>query len=213
MSSSHVLFPTSATPAVPDYPTFIMHQLQETGDPKDEEELQDADALADTRATRPSRKCAQKRLSDDLSNSSSSSIANTVTRRNGRGRRTAGTLSEFINMPFDIFFEVAAYLHPLDTLNLTTRTSKSFRSILLAKNNRSAWVASLAPVDALPSYPGNMSEPLYVALLFDHYYCFALGYSEADFPDGHAWTKLMSQPKLFTNRSALLTTHPSVIPP
>lgn len=51
------------------------------------------------------------------------------------------------------------------------RTSKSLRSIVLAKGCRPAWIASLATLDSLPACPRNMNEPYYAALLFDHH-CF-----------------------------------------
>ncbi|KAM5540099.1 hypothetical protein V8D89_006239 [Ganoderma adspersum] len=112
----------------------------------------------------------------------------TVAKPKGKGRQTAGMLSELMNMPLDVFFEVrptpfiapttfsrtrlpqvAAHLHPLDMLNLA-RTSKSLRSLMLAKSCRSAWMASFATVHGLPLCPENMSEPFYAALLFDRHY-------------------------------------------
>ncbi|KAI1789086.1 hypothetical protein LXA43DRAFT_595198 [Ganoderma leucocontextum] len=62
------------------------------------------------------------------------------------------------------------------------RTSKLLRSIVLAKSSRSAWIASLATVDTLPSCPDNMSEPLYAALLFDRH-CFLCGSDHAKWVD------------------------------
>ena len=64
-------------------------------------------------------------------------------------------------------------------LNLA-RASKSLRSVVLAKSTRSAWIASLATVDRLPSCPADISEPLHAALLFDQY-CFVSAYSENEF--------------------------------
>ena len=130
----------------------------------------------------PVRKRARKSHDDETGPSE----IRTVAKRKGKGRLIAGSLAGLMNMPLDVFFEVrpicqriyyippnelcqiASHLHPLDMLNLS-RTSKSLRSLVLAKSSRSAWIASLATVDALPACPTNMSEPSYAALLFDRH--------------------------------------------
>ncbi|KAM5540116.1 hypothetical protein V8D89_006256, partial [Ganoderma adspersum] len=128
-------------------------------------------------APQPPRKRARKSRNDDAG----PSVTRTVAKRKGKGRQAAGSLSGLMNMPLDVFFQVAAHLHPLDMLNLS-RASKSLRSIVLAKSTRSAWIASLATVDRLPSCPANMSEPLHAALLFDQY-CFLCGVDRARWVD------------------------------
>ncbi|KAI1789085.1 hypothetical protein LXA43DRAFT_1022431 [Ganoderma leucocontextum] len=139
---------------------------------------EDRDMLATTvRIAQPPGKRPRK----SRSNSAGSAVIDTVAKRKGKGRQMIGTLSEFMNMPLDIFFQVAAHLHPLDILNLA-RTSKSLRSIVLAKTSRLAWIVSLASVDALPPCPGNMSEPCYAALLFDHH-CFLCAANRARWVD------------------------------
>ncbi|PIL34392.1 hypothetical protein GSI_03167 [Ganoderma sinense ZZ0214-1] len=110
--------------------------------------------LGDADATQPPRKRARRNHKDGPATSG----ARTIAKLRGKGRRTVGMLSELLNMPLDVFFEVAAHLHPIDMLNLG-RTSKSLRSLVLAKSSRSAWIASLSTVDGLPSCPANMSEP------------------------------------------------------
>ncbi|KAM5540119.1 hypothetical protein V8D89_006259 [Ganoderma adspersum] len=145
------------------------HPQLEADDPNIADEVQDGLQVGDAGAVQPPR----KRTRTSRSKGASTSITNMVVKRKGKTRRLAGALSELLNMPLDVFFEVAAHLHPLDMLNLA-RTSKSFRSILLARSNRPAWIASLSTVDALPSCPENLSEPLYAALLFDKY-CFLCG--------------------------------------
>ncbi|KAI1789090.1 hypothetical protein LXA43DRAFT_595501 [Ganoderma leucocontextum] len=141
------------------------------------EEVQDSDALAGAGGAKPPRKRARK----SRSNGARPSGAGTVPKRKGKERQTPGSLSGLMNMPLDVFFQVAAHLHPLDMLNLA-RTSKLLRSIVLAKSSRSAWIASLATVDSLPSCPKNMSEPLHAALLFDQY-CFLCGIDRARWVD------------------------------
>ncbi|KAI1789087.1 hypothetical protein LXA43DRAFT_1096656 [Ganoderma leucocontextum] len=153
----------------------MSHEQPEGDDSNVAEEVQDE--LAGAGAAQPSRKRARK----SRNNGAGPSGAETVAKRKGKSRQTAGSLSELMNMPLDVFFEVAGHLHPLDMLNLA-RTSKSFRSVLLAKSSRSAWIASLTSVDTLPSCPHNMSEPLYAALLFDHH-CFLCGAERAKWVD------------------------------
>ena len=139
----------------------------------------------------PPRKRARKSREDEAGPSGT----RTVAQHKGKGRRAVGMLSELMNMPLDVFFEVrpvhsafitfssrmslsqvAAHLHPLDMLNLA-RTSKPLRSLVLATSCRSAWIASFATLHGLPSCPANMSEPSYAALLFDRH-CFVSLYFE-----------------------------------
>ena len=143
--------------------------------------------LINPEAMQPSRKRARKSQEDEASSGplETHTVANFKPKR--KGRQTIGMLSELMNMPLDVFFEVrpihdafimlssrmnlpqvSAHLHPLDMLNLA-RTSKSLRSLTLAKSCRSAWVASFTTVPGLPLCPENLSEPLYAALLFDRH--------------------------------------------
>ncbi|PIL34411.1 hypothetical protein GSI_03186 [Ganoderma sinense ZZ0214-1] len=125
----------------------------------------------------PPTKRARKRHGDSAPPLGTRAVA----KRRGKGREAAGSLSGLMNMPLDVFFQVAAHLHPLDMLNLA-RASKSLRSIVLAKSTRSAWIASLATVDSIPSCPEDMSESLHAALLFDQY-CLLCGVDRARWVD------------------------------
>ncbi|KAM5540121.1 hypothetical protein V8D89_006261, partial [Ganoderma adspersum] len=144
-----------------------------------QEQPHEADASEETRGTRTiegkapaARRAPRKRARKADSSCPGSSEIGTVVKRKGKGRQTSGSLSGFVNIPLDVFFEVAADLHPLDMLHLA-RASKSLRSIVLTKGCRPAWIASLATLATLPSCPDNMSEPFYAALPFDHH-CYAL---------------------------------------
>ncbi|KAH9481744.1 hypothetical protein JR316_0006271, partial [Psilocybe cubensis] len=77
-----------------------------------------------------------------------------------------GALQRFTEMPIDILYEIFGYLHPMDVLNLS-RTTKSLRSVLLARHARGVWRSALGSVRALPSCPPDMTEPEYASLAFD----------------------------------------------
>ncbi|PIL34410.1 hypothetical protein GSI_03185 [Ganoderma sinense ZZ0214-1] len=70
------------------------------------------------------------------------------------------------NLPTDVLLKVASWVHPLALLHLA-RTSKSLRETLLARNSLEAWQNSISVVEGLPACPRDMSEPAYVALVFD----------------------------------------------
>ncbi|KAI0660261.1 hypothetical protein C8Q70DRAFT_913949 [Cubamyces menziesii] len=82
-----------------------------------------------------------------------------------KARSRTGKLAGIMQMPVDVFLQIALHLHPLDLLHLV-RTSKGVRSLLLSRRNRSVWTASLSSVEGLPACPPDMSEPAYSALLF-----------------------------------------------
>ncbi|KAI0755804.1 hypothetical protein C8Q74DRAFT_1452363 [Fomes fomentarius] len=99
-----------------------------------------------------------------------------------KGQRLVGKLSMLINMPLDVFFEIASCLHPLDLLHLA-RTSKLLRAILLSRSSTSAWKAALSSADSsIPTVPPGLSEPAYAALLFDRI-CFLCGGERANWVD------------------------------
>ncbi|TBU32433.1 hypothetical protein BD311DRAFT_654742 [Dichomitus squalens] len=68
-------------------------------------------------------------------------------------------------MPLDVLIEIFAFMHPRDLLNLA-RTTKPFRSLLMAKTARKMWEAVMARVEGLLPCPPYMSEPAYINLLF-----------------------------------------------
>ncbi|KAM5540102.1 hypothetical protein V8D89_006242 [Ganoderma adspersum] len=142
------------------------------------QEVQDP-VLTSAGILQPLKKRARKPHHDSTDHSETS----TSTKRGVLFLQSAslGLLSGLMNMPLDIFFQIAAHLHPLDMLNLS-RTSKLLRSIMLSKHSRSAWIASLGSVQGLPPCPWIMNEPFYAALLFDHY-CLWCGKDHATWVD------------------------------
>ncbi|CAE6452523.1 unnamed protein product, partial [Rhizoctonia solani] len=80
-------------------------------------------------------------------------------------QRKRGRLSEFVNLPTDLFNMIASYLFPLDILSLA-RSNRFFRNLLMTKSSRNIWLNAMKNVEALPPCPSNMSEPQYVALLY-----------------------------------------------
>ncbi|KAM5540082.1 hypothetical protein V8D89_006222, partial [Ganoderma adspersum] len=77
-----------------------------------------------------------------------------------------GWRPKFPNLPLDALLEIASHLHPLDLLNFS-RTSKVFRFALLSKGSRSVWMNALRSLPDFPPCPVDMSEPAYIALVFD----------------------------------------------
>ncbi|KAK0196011.1 hypothetical protein F5146DRAFT_1028152 [Armillaria mellea] len=88
------------------------------------------------------------------------------------GRRSAGKLSAFVELPLDILLEIFGLLNPLDLLRLA-RLSKDFRKVLLSKSTICAWKSARSNLEGFPGpYPG-MSEPAWVNLAFmpECHYC------------------------------------------
>ncbi|PBK88472.1 hypothetical protein ARMGADRAFT_1033853 [Armillaria gallica] len=88
------------------------------------------------------------------------------------GRRSAGKLSAFVELPLDILLEIIGLLNTLDLLRLA-RLSKDFRKVLMSKSTICAWKSARSNLEAFPGpYPG-MSEPAWVNLAFmpECHYC------------------------------------------
>ncbi|GJE92830.1 F-box protein [Phanerochaete sordida] len=84
--------------------------------------------------------------------------------RRAKGKR--GGLENMPNMPLDILVEIMGYLMPMDLLNLA-RTSRDFRSFLMARSATPLWKAARQNVEGLPDCPVDLSEPAYANLAFD----------------------------------------------
>jgi hypothetical protein len=86
-------------------------------------------------------------------------------------------------VPVDILFEVRrcgcsaraivekspqifAFLHPMDLIRLA-RTTKTVRSLVMAKSARVVWMSSLASIPDLPPCPEDMSECRWARLVFE----------------------------------------------
>ncbi|KAH7926677.1 hypothetical protein BV22DRAFT_1062546, partial [Leucogyrophana mollusca] len=84
-----------------------------------------------------------------------------------RGRK--GGLALLPTMSLDILFEIFGALHPKDLLNLS-RTSKTFRELLMQKSKAFLWRAARSQVPGdFPDCPPDLSEPQYARLAFDTY--------------------------------------------
>ncbi|KAJ3554746.1 hypothetical protein NM688_g2947 [Phlebia brevispora] len=90
-----------------------------------------------------------------------------------RRGRNDGKLSQLMDMPVDVFLEIASHMKPLDLLQLS-RVSQHFRRIFTSKSSRSLWISARKNVSHLPDPPAILSETKYAALLFE-YRCFACG--------------------------------------
>ncbi|KAH9926355.1 hypothetical protein B0H21DRAFT_764156 [Amylocystis lapponica] len=92
-----------------------------------------------------------------------------------KGKKSAGKLAQLMQMPVDVFYEIAGHLHFQDLLHLA-RVSKRFRGILISKKSRHLWVAARQNVPGvpLPDCPEQLSEPPYASLLYDRI-CMACG--------------------------------------
>ncbi|CUA75596.1 Aldehyde reductase 1 [Rhizoctonia solani] len=71
----------------------------------------------------------------------------------------------FIDLPYDIFLEVARYLYPLDLIHLS-RVNKLYRRVFMHLSSAGFWRATLINV-GLPQCPDeSFPEPKYAALIF-----------------------------------------------
>ncbi|KIP09289.1 hypothetical protein PHLGIDRAFT_339678 [Phlebiopsis gigantea 11061_1 CR5-6] len=102
------------------------------------------------------------------------SIPTTKAKAVGRSRGRAAAAKSLqrkvlADVPVDVFYEMAAHLHPLDLLHLA-RTTKTFRRVLMRRGARSIWQTVIQNVTdrPLPEMPGDMSEPAWIDLLFVH---------------------------------------------
>ncbi|KAI0695439.1 hypothetical protein C8T65DRAFT_46348 [Cerioporus squamosus] len=83
--------------------------------------------------------------------------------------RNVGKLALVLNLPMDIFFEIASHLHPTDVLQLA-RVSRDLRAMLLSRTSRHVWIAARKNVSPPPpDCPEFLSEPRYAYLLFERF--------------------------------------------
>ncbi|EUC60931.1 hypothetical protein RSOL_377380 [Rhizoctonia solani AG-3 Rhs1AP] len=76
-----------------------------------------------------------------------------------------GRLAGLMNMPIDIFTEIASHLWPVDIINLA-RLNKFFHNMLMSRSSIHIWHNAMDNVYYLPACPPEMSEPRYLALVF-----------------------------------------------
>ncbi|KAG8927900.1 hypothetical protein FRC02_007618 [Tulasnella sp. 418] len=93
-------------------------------------------------------------------------------RRSRNDAKSQESLAQIMEMPMDVFVEIASYLSPVDLLALS-RSSKRLRQILLSRSSRVIWRISLRQVLGLPECPSDLDEPVYASLMFDEHcwYC------------------------------------------
>ncbi|TFK33815.1 hypothetical protein BDQ12DRAFT_738566 [Crucibulum laeve] len=82
-----------------------------------------------------------------------------------RGKGKQRDLSLLPTMPMDIVFEILSSLPPKDLISVS-RTTKSFREMLLSRQATTIWKNALEAADA-PECPDDCSEPQWAALLFE----------------------------------------------
>ncbi|KAG9120889.1 hypothetical protein FRC07_003392 [Ceratobasidium sp. 392] len=87
-----------------------------------------------------------------------------VTAPSKRVRGKQGKLQALMNMPVDIFAEIAVYLHPVDLVYLA-RVNKFFRELLMSRSFIHVWRCAEGNVKGLPPCPKELCEPQYAALL------------------------------------------------
>ncbi|KAG8221221.1 hypothetical protein J3R82DRAFT_1383 [Butyriboletus roseoflavus] len=80
-------------------------------------------------------------------------------------KRRRGKPGELCQLNLDVLFLIAAYIHPLDLLNLA-RTCKSLRVLLMDKSSAFVWRTARRQVNGLPECPDDLTEPEYANLVF-----------------------------------------------
>ncbi|KAI0692991.1 hypothetical protein C8T65DRAFT_720929 [Cerioporus squamosus] len=99
--------------------------------------------------------------------------------------RNVGKLMQVLNVPVDVFLEIASHLHPLDLLHLS-RASVELRETLMSRKMRSIWVAARKNLDPpMPECPEGFSEPRYASLVFEAQ-CMACGAGRASWKYSYA---------------------------
>ncbi|KLO06478.1 hypothetical protein SCHPADRAFT_838028, partial [Schizopora paradoxa] len=73
-----------------------------------------------------------------------------------------GKLSKLLEMPMEIFTEIACYVSPEDLLNL----SRTSAGLLMSKSSERVWKAARKMQRTIPVRPSDLNEPQYAELLF-----------------------------------------------
>ncbi|CAE7101851.1 unnamed protein product [Rhizoctonia solani] len=89
-----------------------------------------------------------------------------VWKKQVRGKQ--GGLAVLVDMPIDIFTEIASHLLPIDIVSLS-RSSKFFRSFLMDRSSIHIWHTAMRNIRGLPPCPPDLSEPHYLSLLFSKF--------------------------------------------
>ncbi|KLO18520.1 hypothetical protein SCHPADRAFT_866618 [Schizopora paradoxa] len=83
---------------------------------------------------------------------------------NPRRSKDYGRLALLLEMPIEIFTEIACYMTPLDLLNLA-RTSTGLRELLMSKSSKRIW-EGVRLIHDIPHCPEDLNEAQYADLLF-----------------------------------------------
>ncbi|KAG8792366.1 hypothetical protein FRC12_006292 [Ceratobasidium sp. 428] len=80
-------------------------------------------------------------------------------------KRGKPSLKRILDMPPEVFNEIAIHLMPVDLLSLA-RSNKFFRNIFMSRSSHHLWRAAFSHLPGLPPCPSDLSEPQYASLLF-----------------------------------------------
>ncbi|KAG8727529.1 hypothetical protein FRC11_012975, partial [Ceratobasidium sp. 423] len=75
------------------------------------------------------------------------------------------SLGRLLDMPPEVFNEIATHLFPADLLSLA-RSNKFFRNMFMSRTSHHLWKQALVNDPDIPNCPPELSEPQYVSLLF-----------------------------------------------
>jgi len=141
-----------------------------SSDSESEDEFKDLnafDSLHEEELTDGARALMKQRLS---------LLRDAFVRKNGVGlklpsasdrlKRGRGKLKRFIDMPLDVFLEIASSIEPLDLIHLS-RLNKEFHATFMSQSARFVWTRVLESVPGLPGCPPDMTEPQYASLIFE----------------------------------------------
>ncbi|EIW57054.1 uncharacterized protein TRAVEDRAFT_73314 [Trametes versicolor FP-101664 SS1] len=91
-------------------------------------------------------------------------------------KRAKKTLHDLPNMPIDILFEIFSKLTPRDLLSIS-RTTKSFRQLLLSRQAATVWKAARLATPPFLERPSDVSEPYWANLVYGKSFCQVCGSS------------------------------------
>ncbi|CAE6512125.1 unnamed protein product [Rhizoctonia solani] len=111
----------------------------------------------------PAEGIAQQPSSGCTSNQGPPTKRTKITKVAKRGKKAS--LSPLLDMPPEVFNEIATHLLPMDLLSLA-RSNKFFRSLFMSRTAQHFWQKALANTPAIPSCPLDLNEPQYVSLIF-----------------------------------------------
>ncbi|CAE6422560.1 unnamed protein product [Rhizoctonia solani] len=87
----------------------------------------------------------------------------TKARASKRGKKAK--LGRLLDMPPEVFNEIANHLLPMDLLSLA-RSNKFFRKVFMSRSSQHIWIRALGNLPDLPPCPPELNVPAYVSLIF-----------------------------------------------